>query len=58
MIEQQIPDELVDTPPLPSWLLPTALTATVIVGFAIWILWTTIDPASALADPSSIFLCH
>jgi hypothetical protein len=35
-----------------------ALTATVIVGFAIWILWATIDPASALADPSAIFLCH
>jgi hypothetical protein len=58
MIEQQIPDEAVAVPPLPSWLAPTALSVTVIAGFVIWMLWTTLDPTSALADPSWIFFCH
>lgn len=58
MITPQIPDEAVAVPPLPGWLAPAALTVTVIAGFVIWALWTTIDPTAALADPSWIFLCH
>jgi hypothetical protein len=58
MIEQQIPDEAVVIPPLPSWLMPTALTLTVLVGFAIWLLWTTVGPTAVLADPSWVFFCH
>jgi hypothetical protein len=58
MIEQQFPDGSVDTPPLPGWLMPTALTVIVVMGFAVWLLWSAFDPTAALADPSSVFFCH
>jgi hypothetical protein len=58
LIDQQSPLDDLAVPPLPWWLAPAGLALTAAIGVAILLLWSAIDPATAMAGPAWLFLCH
>jgi hypothetical protein len=57
-IEQQISDDDLVVPPLPSWFVPAVIMLAVLLGLTIWYLWVATDPVKAMEGPSWLFLCH